>query len=847
MFLLLLSQAALAINNTSGGTQSIQQTNLQNKLVQAASGDIKFSFHKETGQVSFITLGAGKSIQQPFNGTQSTDPEIVARNFLTEYGGLFGIKSPADGFRTLRVRKNRDGKVSTTSFAVKFQQVYKGIPVFGGEMVVRLDAKTNVTGSNGETSQNLMGLDVNPKVSMKVAQQNALKLVAKYKKRSVSDLLTTPPELWIYNPALVGNHGDDNTLVWRMDVKSKQSAGDIRELVLVDAINGNVVLHYNQIHHAKNRRTYDRNNVRPSTSDVTEGLPGTLMRVEGQGPVGIADVNNAHDFAGDTYDFYLTNHARDSLDGAGMTMISTVRYCTADINDDCPLQNAFWNGSQMVYGVGFTVDDVVGHELTHAVTQKESGLLYFNESGAINESFSDVWGEFVDLTNGKGNDSLAVRWQMGEDSDPGTLRNMKNPTLFNDPDKTSSANYHCALSDNGGVHVNSGVNNKAVYLMVDGGTFNGKTVTGLGIPKVAKIYYEAQTNILTSGSNYLDLYNALRAACNNLVGTSGITAANCVQVTNALQAVEMNQPPVCDIPPAPVCDSGSPVNIFFDNLENGSGNWTHSATLGADAWVTNETGNAASGTKMIHGYDRSQKSDSSIQMTSSIVLPANAFMHFKHAFEIENNYDGGVIEYSLNNGASWIDAGALIDRNGYQNMLNNTVNPLDGRNVFSGSSHGYTSTRLALGALGGQSVKFRFRMGTDNSVGQLGWSIDDVRIYRCVVNDQDHDGVPDSTDNCPTIPNANQANFDGDSLGDVCDPDDDNDGMTDAWENSHGLNSKNAGDRNQDPDGDGFTNFQEFKFGTDPHVHNPDDNGNGIPDSIDAALVIMPLLQLILD
>ena len=131
--------------------------------------------------------------------------------------------------------------------------------------------------------------------------------------------------------------------------------------------------------------------------------------------------------------------------------------------------------------------------------------------------------------------------------------------------------------DNGGVHYNSGVNNKAVFLMVDGGTFNGQTVTGLGCDKIADIYYEAATNLLTSGSDYSDLYYALNQACINLTGGAlGITATNCLQVKNATEAVEMNLQPVPNFNPnAPVCNPMQPANdVLFDDLESGLSNWT---------------------------------------------------------------------------------------------------------------------------------------------------------------------------------------------------------------------------------------------------------------------------------
>lgn len=116
-------------------------------------------------------------------------------------------------------------------------------------------------------------------------------------------------------------------------------------------------------------------------------------------------------------------------------------------------------------------------------------------------------------------------------------------------------------------------------------------------------------------------------------------------------------------------------------------------------------------------------------------------------------------------------------------------------------------------------------------------------------NDSDQDGVINSADNCPTIANTNQANFDSDPLGDACDNDDDNDGMPDSWETANGLNPKNASDRNSDPDKDGFSNFEEYNFQTNPKVFDADANNNNIPDVVDDRRkgIIAPLLPILLD
>ncbi len=260
----------------------------------------------------------------------------------------------------------------------------------------------------------------------------------------------------------------------------------------------------------------------------TTTLPGTFV-CDQTNPTcsnGDAHAKAAHQYAIGTYNLYKSKHGRASIDNNGFEINSTVHYSSG-------FANAFWNGYMMVYGdkYGYPLaDDVVAHELTHGVTQFESNLFYYYQSGAINESFSDLWGEYYDQTNGKGNDVASVKWLLGEDVSgypkPAgftvpALRSMSNPPALGDPDKMTSTYYYKGGDDNGGVHTNSGVNNKAVYLMVQGGTFNGKTVTALGWDKTAAIYYEANTNLLTSAADYSDLYYALQTACAGLLGQKG--------------------------------------------------------------------------------------------------------------------------------------------------------------------------------------------------------------------------------------------------------------------------------------------------------------------------------------
>lgn len=703
------------------------------QLAQDTQDNIRISFHSGTGKVRYIGTDPSHPILRPAGVALESKPEEVARSFLVQYGKLFGLTNPATELTLMKTHQaDRD-----RSF-VRFQQVYDKIPVFGGELVVQVDSKNNILSANGEV---LPAPDVNPVplISAEEARKKALTVVAKTYGMLPTEFIASDATLWLYNPVLLGAPGLRSTsLVWKVEVEPIDLL-PIRECVLVDASLGVVVLHFNQVADVKNRATYD--------AQGTSNLPGVLMRSEGDPPTGNADVDNAYEYAGDVYDFYYTYHGRDSIDDQGMELVSTVNFCP--YMQPCPYANAFWNGTQMVYGQGYSsADDVVAHEMTHGVTQFTSRLFYYMQSGAINEALSDIWGEFVDLTNGKGNDDPSVRWLLGEDLPDGAIRSLSDPTQFNLPDRMSSPYYYCGTQDQGGVHTNSGVASKSAYLMVDGDSFNGYTVSGLGLEKTAKIWYEVQTNLLTSASDYQDLYDYLQQACINLIGTAGITQEDCLQVKNAVDATEMNQPPPeCTSGEAPLCDSGcSPQDIFYDDLENyESGNWQTGAIAGSNKWYYPQTASpygfdatyATSGEYNFWGYDQPHVGDYYIAMTFDVTLPlGSSYMHFKHSYAFEDSafgfYDGGVVEYSTNGGITWIDAGHLFTHNGYTGIISsNYDNPLSGRQAFVGDSFGYISSKLDLTPLAGKKVRFRFRIGSDNSGDDYGWFIDDIRIYTC--------------------------------------------------------------------------------------------------------------------
>jgi len=533
-----MAQRNAAVENLIGSVQGLGAST--DVRVNKAPGEYVRFLGAPPASYFPLPMAAGKALPEK------------AEAFLKEHQRIFMDESPNADFRATR------SKTHESRSYIRVQQLYSGLPVFCAEATVQLNEAGEVVCAFSDFKRNTEELDkggvnLSPTLSAAEAQARAVELApppaappgrprpnpgdADIRARGWLStwnpnlqLEAGPPTLAIFSPDVVGA-GGATRLVWRMTVNAVNDPL-VSELVLVDAHTGDIAFHYPLAHAALNRQIYDANN--------TSSDPGTLLRSEGGAPVGLADANNAYDYFGDTYAFYSAEHGRDSINNAGMALSGTVRYC--DPGDSCPMPNAFWSDSaqRMYFGQGYaSADDVVGHELTHGVTSYESNLIYFNQAGAINESLSDMWGEWVDLTNGAGNDTSGVRWLMGEDLPIGAIRDMSNPPAYGDPDRMGSPLFSANIGDVGGVHYNSGVGNKLCYLLTDGGTFNGHTVTGMGIGATAALLYECAANLLTSASDYLDLYILLLQAADNL----GYTQAAKNNLVEACLAVELGVEP----------------------------------------------------------------------------------------------------------------------------------------------------------------------------------------------------------------------------------------------------------------------------------------------------------------
>jgi Zn-dependent metalloprotease len=257
-----------------------------------------------------------------------------------------------------------------------------------------------------------------------------------------------------------------------------------------------------------------------------QDLPGLLIRYEGARPIGGRTVSEAYNYSGSTYNFYKQIFDRKSIDNRGMRLDSTVHY-GEDYN------NAFWNGTQMVYGDGdneiferFTkCIDVVAHELTHGVTQYEAALEYEGQAGALNESFSDVFGSIVkqyalkqtvdkaDWLIGAGIFTSKIKGKALRSMEkPGTAYD--DPTIGRDPQKDHKDDFRHITVDNGGVHIFSGIPNRAFYLTaIELGRYSWE--------KAGKIWYITLRDRLREHSDFQSAANLTYDVAGSLYGRKG--------------------------------------------------------------------------------------------------------------------------------------------------------------------------------------------------------------------------------------------------------------------------------------------------------------------------------------
>jgi len=367
---------------------------------------------------------------------------------------------------------------------VRIQQTYAGVPVFGREAIVHLAGDDEAW----ITDHFAYGLRLDPIPDLTSEEAAGIAL------------LTVDPSVGLTTADLEVLRRDGDHLVWVVRVAAFDGVVPAMPVVFVDAHDGSVVWSYDDLQTARNRKTYD--------AKKKTILPGTLIRDEASAASGDVPLDDAHDFAGATYDYYFNEQGRDSYNGLGANMVASVHYST---NYD----NAFWSGTQTVFGDGGFVFvplsqgvDVVGHEFSHGVTQTSANLIYSNESGGLNEGTSDILGAVIESFH----DGWIVdpdTWMVGEDimkfGFGAALRFMDDP-----PADGASIDDYADYFNGLDVHYSSGLANKAFYLM--------EQDAALDIQGAADIWYTALTAYMTAGTTFHEGRVATESAASDLFG-----------------------------------------------------------------------------------------------------------------------------------------------------------------------------------------------------------------------------------------------------------------------------------------------------------------------------------------
>jgi len=487
----------------------------------------------------------------------------------------------------LRIHSTREDTMLPGRAHTRFDQFHRDVPVWGAQLVRQDDAAgtLSVFGVLHE------GLDVDTRPSLGEMAARSVLL-----RRAPPESVLFPDEATL---TLLPTDDGHYRLTWRARVVTDS---DIL-MTFVDAHSGEIVLEYSDLKSqsavgtatgvlgdakkmsalAAGSTFQAQDALRPpviQTIDLKGNL-SRLMAIFARFPGALtpsdyaSDADNdwtdgaavdAHVYAGYTYDYFFKRFGRRGLDNANIPIRSFVHPVRREDAASQPANirntyyvNAFYAGvGVMVYGEGLPSTmfsggqrfnyfsgalDVVGHELTHGVTDFSSDLIYRNESGALNEAFSDIMGtaiEFYYQTAGSG--SLRADYLVGEDiATPGTIpvsgfRSLQNPRAYGDPDHYSDR--YLGPLDNGGVHSNSGIVNHAFYLAIEGGTHRlGGRVTGVGSAnreQIERVFYRAFTSLLVPSSGFSAARAATVQAARELYPANGAVEAAMTQAWNAV-------------------------------------------------------------------------------------------------------------------------------------------------------------------------------------------------------------------------------------------------------------------------------------------------------------------------
>lgn len=504
-------------------------------------------------EVRFAENGTPKLLKGQLTGKTQGDKLQFALDFVNEYKDLFMLKEPTSELKLKNVKTDKAGNTH-----IRFEQTYQSLPVWASQIIVHFHKDGYIKSVNG-VYEPTPQIDVNPTIdketALKIAKDN-LK-AEKFRKEPAAELVIFPWENQTY-------------LAWQISLIPKISEN---WKYFVDAKIGTILLKYNDVKKDGSVTAYGidvLDNFVPLNAyaylgevilvDVTkpmfvppaDNLNGVIITFDMYGDTSLEnaivvfDPNadtvfddnsslaagvSAHYNLGLVYDYFYNTFGWDSWDGSGSNIVA---YVHPGGNEDGLPNNAFWNGYAMVFGDGdgFIFSplagalDVCAHELAHAITDATADLVYLGEWGALNEHISDFWGAMLDRND----------WLMGEDVYTpfifgDALRDMANPHNSSNPQPAHMSEYvyfpNDGIYDYGGVHGNSGIPNKASYLLA----------TTITRDTTEELYYQALVNYLLPRSRFVDLRYALLSSADDIYSLAPNYSHILSSINNSFDAV----------------------------------------------------------------------------------------------------------------------------------------------------------------------------------------------------------------------------------------------------------------------------------------------------------------------
>jgi len=495
----------------------------------------------------------------------------TAVNFLNKNRSLLQIENPSQNFTNIKYTQDDHSGGSR----LRFEQSYQGLPVWPSEIGIHLNKSGNVTLMNGSyLSQQRRPLNLKPVVTADMAQEKALKT------KPSNTKVSQKPVLIIYLP----DNDSSARLAWKLELEVSL---DKRLMIVIDALNGDILTEFNQIHNAaatgsgvdllgqtrplnlfeENGQYLMVNTSKPmydaatnngailiydwNNQELEQGVKPQLIQSNNPNAGFLPDAVSAAFNLSETYDYYLERHQRNSLNGKAGDMVAIVRVKRG-------FKNAFWSGKAMYFGDGqpFAASlDVVAHELTHGVIEHTANLVYQNQSGALNEAFADIFGEMVEARQNGGKNDWLLGTNVGE-----IARSMSRPEDHRQPAHMN--NYqnlpNTEEGDNGGVHINSGIINHAYYLFVQ----------NVGIKDAEKIFYRALSKYLLKNSQFIDARLAVLDSAKELFGENSTQMQKAAEAFDqvGITANAASTPPPASFPSV----QGEDALLFACLLQDGS-------------------------------------------------------------------------------------------------------------------------------------------------------------------------------------------------------------------------------------------------------------------------------------